>query len=359
MIELNRSKIEEIDKSNMFAVLSDFPGQVKHAIEIGKNADGFRKKTVSNEFAILGMGGSAIGGDILKSYVAHIPGANKLRISTYRNYTLPAYIDSRTNVIASSYSGGTEETISAFSQALGISENILCITTGGKLGSLAEENAVPITKIPDGFQPRCALGYSFFPMLLAVMKTGAFSEEAMEETEYGINETVKLLEEKSKVFSGFGKENLALQLAMKLADKMPVIYSSSDRMDSVNLRWRRQIQENAKTLAFGDYLPEMNHNEINSWSYPAEIVKNSAIIILKDREDNPRTQIRFNAITSLLSDYAGDIITLESNSSTWLARIFDMIYLGDWVSYYIAILKNQDPTPIPLISKLKTILSGS
>lgn len=349
--------IKEIDSQNMFDVIKSFPEQVKDAVIIGEKFNGFPYPPNSNHFVILGMGGSAIGGDILNSYFSNSVGTGHLIVNTIRNYKLPNYVNKDTNIISSSYSGGTEETYSALEEALKICNNIICISSGGKITDTAIKNNIPVIKIPAGYQPRCALGYSFFPMLLSIVKTNIFSDETNNQIRNEINETIDILRKRANEYSVLSENNLALSVASKIKGTIPVIYSSVDGMESVNTRWIRQIQENAKHLAYGGLLPEMNHNEINSFSLPENFAKNISIIFIQDVNTHPRTMLRFNALKDLIESNVQQIISLQSDASSLLARMFDMIYLGDWVSYYLAILNNTDPTPIPLITKLKNYLS--
>ncbi|TAL70584.1 MAG: bifunctional phosphoglucose/phosphomannose isomerase [Bacteroidetes bacterium] len=351
----NYNELLKIDSENMFEVLKNFPQQIKDAIDIGKKIKpDFKINT--NKIIILGMGGSAIGGDLLKSYSEYTNGADHLSINVYRKYDIPETIDENTFVIASSYSGGTEETINAFKQAIMKTKNIVIITTGGELGKLGIDNNIQVINIPSGLMPRCALGYSFFVMLYVMMNFGLFKTEAIKITDNAIEELINVIEDKSAEFSNYEKLNSAIAIAEKIEGKIPIIYSSIERFDAVNLRWRCQIQENSKNLAFGNYLPEMNHNEINAFSYPSDLVRKSSVLFLRDNEDNPRVKIRFNALKELLKNKI-DIMEIEGNGKHLLTRMFEVIYLGDWVSYYLSLINSVDPTPIPLISKLKTLLS--
>jgi glucose/mannose-6-phosphate isomerase len=359
MLNISLNDIKAVDSQNMFDILRSFPEQVKEAVSIGEKSTGFTNKNLSKKVAVLGMGGSAIGGDLLASYLNNLTGADDIIFHTIRNYDLPGYINTDTNIIGSSYSGGTEETISAFEQSLKRCKNICCITTGGKLGEIAENNSVPVIKIPSGYQPRCALGYSFFPMLFIIMKSGLLNPEIISVIKSKIEKTIILLENKSKVYSTIDEDNPALGIAGKLFGSIPVVYSGVNGMETVNNRWVRQIQENAKHLVYGGLLPEMNHNEINSFGYPESMAKNISLILIQDKADNQKTLIRFDALESIIGGQVKQVIKLQSEADSLLTRLFDMIYLGDWVSYYLAILNKVDPTPIPLITKLKDILSSS
>lgn len=347
----------DADKANMYNVLLTFPEQVRHAVDIGEQAVFFNNKPKGNNLVVLGLGGSAIGGDLVRSYCASTKGADSLAISVSRGYTVPGTVDSNTAVIASSYSGDTEETLSAYESARKQTKNILCISTGGKLSVKAKKHGLPVITIPGGFQPRCALGYSFFPLLYTVMRHPLFDKKAVKVTEKAVQETIQLLEKLSESYAEPNvKKNPALKLAQQLHGTAPVIYSSHERMDTVNIRWRGQIQENAKNVAFGNLLPEMNHNEINGWGYP-NFTKQFSVVLLRDKDDHARVAIRFDALKSIIKPSVHSITELYGKGDSLLARMFSQIYLGDWVSYYMAMLNNVDPSPVPVISKLKAVLA--
>jgi glucose/mannose-6-phosphate isomerase len=350
--------LKKIDSADMFSILKSFPEQVREAIHIGKTAPLFNSKDVKKHIAILGMGGSAIGGDLLRSYSAATPGADHLRFTINRNYDIPGIIDNNTFVIASSYSGTTEETLTCFEKAANITKRLHAITTGGTLEQKSAQYDTPVIKIPGGLQPRCALGYSFFPLLYLMIRSGAYEKNAAEKTYAAIDELLPLLEERSRRYSEISEDNMAINLAKKLHGRPAIIYSADQRMDAVNLRWRCQIQENAKHAAFGNLLPEMNHNEINGWSFPRGFGEDAAMILLRDRDDHPKVKIRFDAIAELLNNSAAEIVHAKGDGEHLLTRMFDLLYLCDWTSYYLAILNDTDPTPIPLISRLKEILAG-
>jgi glucose/mannose-6-phosphate isomerase len=352
MKQINHKQIKDIDKSNMYQVLLNFPDQVIEALEIGKQSPAMNS---TSDFVILGMGGSAIGGDILANYVSHQAGLSHIRIIVNRDYDIPAFINNKTAVIASSYSGGTEETIFALESAAKKTDNILCLTTGGRLGELADQNAYPKVIIPGGLMPRCALGYSYFSLLKILLKSVPVESDILAAVNADIEDAVRILKIKSRIYSKPEENNPAFQIARSIANTIPVLYSSN-RLSAINLRWRAQFQENAKNMAFGNVLPEMNHNEINSWSNPGESLKDFSVIFMKEKEDNWRIIKRFEAVETILSEKAANIINTEISEGGYLARMFDLIYLGDWVSYFLAILNREDPTPIPLISELKALI---
>lgn len=348
-------KKAHLDVENMFQVLKDFPIQVKSALELADNHLKNFPEFEYEKIVISGMGGSAIAGDLAKSFFNSIA-EFKYPIFVNRNYDIPAFVDEKTLFVASSYSGNTEETISALSLALKKTKQIFCICSGGELFDYAQKNNLPTIKIPTGYQPRLALGYLFFPLLKALC--GKLSPEFRHNLDEELNQLIVFLQKLSDNYSNISSENIAISFAEKIHNKIVVIYSDCEYLDSVNARWRAQIQENAKQLCFGNFLPEMNHNEINSFSFPQNLKGAIAVVILLDKIYHPRTQIRCEALKKILveSQQLGFLETITSQEDTFLNRMFELIYFGDWVSYYLALLNDIAPTPIPVISKLKNYL---
>jgi len=338
------------DNQNERAIIADFGNQIVEAVDIGNNTivpDNYKN---INKIIIAGLGGSAIGGDLLRSVLHY---ECKVPIYINRNYFLPEFADEKTLVIISSYSGGTEESLSAYEDAIKRKCKIVCISSGGKLSLFAESNGNLIIKVPGGLQPRCALGYSFFPMLILMTKLGLAEDKSMQ-----YQNIINNIKSRSRTYMELDeKNNQALNIAALLKGKIPVIYSSNDLLDIVNLRWRCQVNENAKSLAFGNLLSEMNHNEIVGWQNNPELLKNFAVISLVDSEDNPRLLTRMKITLDIIKGLSALEIQLSGEGGTKLERIFDLIYLGDWMSYYLAILYKVDPTPIEKINILKNKLA--
>ncbi|HWQ80799.1 MAG TPA: bifunctional phosphoglucose/phosphomannose isomerase [Ignavibacteria bacterium] len=343
---IDRKKLKKYDRQGMFSVLFDFPVQVCDAVDIAGNAKLKNKYKGIRNIIINGLGGSAIGGDILRSYTA---GEMEIPVAVNRNYSLPAYAGKNTLAILSSYSGNTEETVSAFNDALKKGCSIICVTSGGTIEKLAAKHKKDVIKIPGGLQPRCALGYSFFSLLILFTKLGFIKDKSDE-----INDVIINLEQGLSEYVNPSFEfNEALRIAAALKGRLPVVYSSADVLDAVNLRWRGQISENAKILAYGNLYPEMNHNELVGWELNEDILKNTAVIFLKDSSDNERIKLRMKITEKVFRKRAGIVFDLSSDCRTRLGRIFDLIYLGDWVSYYLSVFNEVDPTPVNAISKLK------
>lgn len=343
-------EIKKLDPVGMYGWIRDFSLQVEQAVSIGKQAPlKLNAKKIRN-IVLTGLGGSAIGGDLLRSYLSD---EMAIPFLINRNYTLPDFVDKNSLVIVSSYSGNTEETISAHKDAIKRKANILCISTNGETEKLALRHKQSFIKIPTGLSPRAALGYSFFPLLVSFMRLGFVRSKSGE-----IRETIQLLKDLSETYSNpESPANEPLQLAQRLRGKLPIIYSSSEYFDSVNARWRGQIAENAKQLAFGHVLPEMNHNELVGWKVLKEMMKKTEVVFLRDRGVHNRVSFREEVTMKVIAQYSSHINEVWSKGSSLLARMFSLIHFGDWVSYYLAILNGEDPTPVKVIDYLKEELA--
>jgi glucose/mannose-6-phosphate isomerase len=294
------------------------------------------------------MGGSAIAADILAAYTDALP------IHAQRGYGLPAWVGPEDLVIASSYSGDTEETLSGYHEAKRRGSAILAITTGGQLQKLCQQDGMPCLAIPGGMPPRCALGYSFFTLFEALRRMKVVAGEDSE-----VDEAISLMERLSAECSldNAGQSNLARQLAGRMLGNLVVLYASVDHLAPVARRWACQINENAKSLAYTATLPELCHNEVVGWELPADHKKQTLVVMLADRGDHPRNRIRAKAVAGLVGPKAAGLAEVPSQGQGLLARLFSLLYLGDWASYHLACLNQVDPTPIPSIVELKKMLS--
>ena len=316
-----------IDQSNMLGVLDDFPKQCKESLSLPK---GITVKGEVTSIVVCGMGGSAIGGDLLKAYLS----SSKLPVFVSRDYKVPEFVDEYTLVFAVSYSGNTEETLSSFHDAKKKNAKIIALTTGGELSKLADK----VIKVPAGLQPREAIGYLFFPMIGTL-----YNSDMIDIKNNDLNEMLALLNDKENI------KAKAQELSKKIQGKTPIIYSS-ELLKPVAYRWQTQINENAKYPAFHSAFPEMNHNEINSIS--AMDRSRFTAILLKDANDHQRIKKRME-ICKQVMERKIDVHEVEVKGSSLLARMFSTIYLGDYTSYYLALRERVDPTPVQAIEWLK------
>lgn len=347
------SLYQRLDPGDMHSLLVDFYRQFVDGRAIGENADlGNLDPDAINMIVLAGMGGSAIGGDLLRCYLMD---KMKIPFIVNRDYTLPAFVGEDALVVLSSYSGNTEETLSALVYAQEAGSQLLAITSGGRLAQEAEKHGFPLIEIPSGLPPRSALGYSFVPLLKVLERLELVppQDEALEETQ------IILMEEAKNLSRDIPEnENPAKQLAKKLHKKLPLIYSSPV-FEAVATRFRGQINENGKALAYSAVVPEMNHNELVGWKYLYELASSLAPVFLKDVDDHPRNIFRMEFVSEVMEELGVETIFLEPPAveADLMGRMFSLIQLGDFTSYYIAILNNEDPKPVKIIDRLKSALA--
>jgi len=339
----------------MLQLIESFPEQCQDAKRISQRFDlpkGFRINY--KNIVCIGMGGSAIGADLVRSYIAD---DSETPLFVNRNYTLPNFAGEDTLIMASSYSGDTEEVLSAYRDAAARGCEIIAITSGGKLQKMAREDGAPCVNIPGGLPPRCALGYSFFPILILLAKIGIIKDQSAL-----IDDAIKVLKKlkNSRLACRIKhSDNQAKKIASEIYGRFPIIYGGQDHMDSVVTRWRGQLAENSKTLASSHLFPEMNHNEIVGWEEPEAVLRKSVVIMLRDAADHPRISRRMDVTKNILKKGKIKVIEVSSAGKELLARIFSLIYIGDFVSFYLAILNKINPTPVARVVYLKKELAKS
>jgi len=336
----------ELDPQNMRSLLSAFPKQIREAWHL---VQGLELKVDFPIASVLvsGLGGSAIGGDVVRTVTAHVL---RVPLLVIRDYGLPQFVNSKTVVFACSYSGNTEETLSSYEQARQAGAFIVCISSGGALAERARAGGFPLIRIPAGMPPRTALGYSAIALLGSLHAFGLVSD-----IRESVEETAELLSSLVLRYAAAVPEqsNKAKTIARGLHGKIVAIYASSGRLEAAAVRWRGQMEENGKNLAFHHLLPEMDHNELVGWRYPEDALKKAGVVFLRDPEDHPQVQRRFDFTREMVAESAGVTFEVWSEGKSLLARIFSLICLGDFVSLYLAHLNSVDPTPVDAIELLK------
>ncbi len=351
MINLDDNSIyASQDKSGMGAQIRGLTDQCRQAWD---SACKFKLPAAYSDvdkIVILGMGGSAIGGDLLRGLTA---GLKRPLVLVHRDYDLPAWVDDKTLVIGASYSGNTEETISGFTQALRADCKRLVISTGGRLSELARENKVPVFAIEHASPPRAALGYGFLPLLAIMCNLGFASAKKA-----GVDGMLRALEtlEKSWREDSPTTQNQAKMLAIRLYGKIAVVYGAGILTD-VARRWKTQINENSKQWAFFETLPELNHNAVLGYQFPADMADRMYVILLRCQSLHPRTLIRYRITGELLEKAGIPHQYADSHGGNALKHVMSLVLLGDWVSYYLAMLNGIDPSPVPEIDLLKRRLA--
>ncbi len=341
----------QYDPQDMFGAIYGFADQITEAIEIGRQLKLQKDYSKCKNIVVAGMGGSAIGGDVVKTLIH-----NELKIPFYvnRNYLLPNWVNEDTLVICSSYSGNTEESLSAYEDALGKGAMICGISTGGKLSENITAKGYDLIAIPGGLQPRAALAYSFVPILYLLNKIGLVSESIIND----LSSAVAALNKKRETYSVGDSSNPIYKLAKEIYGMIPIIYGITDTTGVVALRWKGQLCENSKMLAFHNEIPELNHNEIVGWGNNPDLLSELSVIWLRDKNDNVRSRARQDITKALLNDI--DIMQHEvsAEGANNVERLLDLINYGDWLSFWCAILHKTDPSPVEKINKLKKALEN-
>ena len=300
---------------------------------------------------LLGMGGSAIGGDLVRGIFA-----DRLTVPllTLRDYELPAFVDPRTLVIASSHSGGTEETISALSTALERRCPVAVITTGGALREVAQRARLPLLTFPPAAQPRAAVGYSLILLAGFLERAGFLTIDAVE-VEHAVDACRQM--DAACGPDVPSERNPAKQLAWTLVDRLPVI-EASGFLIPVARRWKTQLNENGKTMAVAEELPEATHNTVVGYAQPESVRDHLYVVFLASASDHPRNRLRASLSAELLaaSQIGHQVIPVAGDGR--LSQALSAICLGDYVSTYLALLYGLDPTPVDAITHVKGRMSS-
>lgn len=321
----------------MDKLIALFPEQLAQALEIGSSYLFKQDKIAVKHVVITGLGGSGIGGSLVQNYLS---GRIKIPLFVNKNYFLPAFVDETTLVIVSSYSGDTEETIEALNEAVTKKARVICITSGGKIAEIARAANLDCIIIPPGMPPRACLGYSFVQLLYIL----AHYEVSDRSFESEISEAAQLLRQDSSLI-----QTESAALAKKMVGVTPVIYVENS-MEAVAVRWRQQINENAKTLCWHNVIPEMNHNELVGWKTNTE---NRAVIFLRNDNDYERVQMRIEINKTIIRQYTNNITEVYSKGGSYLARALYLVHYGDWLSWFLAQENDLDATEVAVIDFLK------
>jgi glucose/mannose-6-phosphate isomerase len=338
------------DPDGMLARIKELPDQCRQAWQKVMDFDLPAGYAGIDRVVVLGMGGSAIGGDLVRSLVEN---ECKVPVIVHRDYGLPAFVSERTLVIGSSYSGNTEETLSGFEAALKTRAKKIVMTTGGKLEQMAAAAKVPVFKIVYTAQPRAALGFSFIPTLGVLQKLGFIKDKSVEvaETVRVLEDLASRLDEKSPL-----ARNPAKQLAQRLRGRLPVIYGAGIAAEAAH-RWKTQINENAKAWAFYEVFPELNHNATVGFQFPPEVVLTLRVVMLRSPLFNERVKLRYQVTAELLERAGVAFEYVDGEGKSALSQMVSLVSVGDYTSYYLAILNRTDPSPVKVIDYLKSQLA--
>jgi glucose/mannose-6-phosphate isomerase len=341
---------KRIDPHGMLASIRDLPRQCRAAWEEAQELELPPDYRDIDKVVILGMGGSAIGGDLLRSLVAL---ESPVPIFSHRSYELPLLVDDRTLLIASSYSGGTEEVLSAFRQALPTEAKKVVITTGGDLLTTARANGIPSFVFQYEGEPRSALGYSIMPLLAIAGKAGLLGDKSED-----VQETIAVMEALAERIDEAVPlaDNSCKQLAQRLHDRLPVVYGAGI-LTEVAHRWKTQLNESSKVWCFYEELPEANHNAIIGYALPKGVASSAFVVFLRGPALHPRALLRYDFTRSALEEAGVESTVVDAEGKSPLAQMMSTVLFGDWLSLYLAMLYNVAPAPTTVIDELKEWLT--
>ena len=340
--------IKKADPGDMLTKIKDLPVQVRDAWKIVQGTTLPPAYGDVRNITVLGMGGSAIGGEFAGALLAD---ELKVPLNVHRDYGIPGYVGRDSLVIVSSFSGNTEETLSGFDESKKRGAKILAITTGGRLAAEAKALRLPLITFGYHAQPRAALGYSLTLVLGALGKLG-FARDMGTEIDQALKDVAKLEE---RVHEG-ARTNDAKKLAIELYGRIPVVFGAG-AMGVMARRVKDQWNENAKNWAHYDVMSELNHNAVVGFPHPPLARDAQTVLLLRSKRDNPRHQVRFEVTKELLDRSQIPHKDLQFDGDSLLSEILQMTYFTDYVSFYVALLNGADPSPVASIDYLKDRLA--
>lgn len=337
---------EQNDVSNLRRVIEEEYKQFKEGIAAAKDV---ALPGHYDSITISGMGGSALPGNILRIFLHRawrLSGKEGIEVYQNRFYSLPPEAHKNSLNIFCSHSGNTEETLASFEEAIQNNLPSIGMSSGGKLEKLCRERDIPFVKLPipfENFQPRMATGHFIAAFHTVLANSGVIESDEENLLRCGENLEVIIpsLEKKGS------------EIAKRLYGKTPVIYSNT-YLKSLAMIWKIKINENAKTPAFWNYFPELNHNEMVGFSLPQG---KFIVVMLRDGEDNPKNLKRYEITARLLEEKGVETMILDISGETVYDRVFSTLVLGDWASYLLALQYGIDPTPVDMVEKLKKMLT--
>ncbi len=329
----------------MWGATVGLPEQVEAALAAAKGVAGLPNHRQVENVVVSGMGGSGIAGDVVLAAAAPFM---PVPVTVVKGYELPDYVGANSLVFAMSFSGDTEETLEAVGQAYESGAAMVVVTAGGQLGRLAGEWDVPVIGVPSGIpQPRAALGAMAIPPLVVLEEIGLFPGAV-----HWVKLAVRQLRRRRDQLVKPG--NLAEDVARRIGRTIPLIHSSQALGAAAALRWKAQVNENAKAPAFFNVYPELCHNEIAGWGQNGDVTRQLITLVnLRHEAEHPQVARRFALVAEVLREVVADIIEVRAAGEGDLAQLFDLAIIGDFVSLHLAGHEGIDPGPIPVLDELK------
>ncbi len=325
-----------------------------HAAAAQIDADVFPAGNEIHNIVVLGMGGSGIAGDVLAS-VAN--GSLPVPVTVLKQYRTPAFVGPHTLAFALSYSGDTEETMSMAAGAIEAGARVVAVSSGGALADLATRNGGVHIACPPGYMPRAALGALVAPLFVTLFRMGLLPSAH----DLLVGAQDQLARRRDACAPGVtGDANTARLLARKIGRTIPLVYGGGALGAVAAMRWKADINENAKAPAFWNTHPELDHNEICGFGQHGDVTRQLLTLIeLRHGFEHERLAPRFAGVREQIEECVVQVLEVRSEGEGRLAHLLDLMYLGDWVSCYLALENDVDPGPIPAIDTLKDLLAQS
>jgi glucose/mannose-6-phosphate isomerase len=342
---------ELLDSQGMLDAAARLPEQMMDAVERARGLDNLPDREEIQHVVVLGMGGSAIAGEVLQGAAGpYLP----VPVLVFRGYNVPAFVDETSLVFAISFSGNTEETIEAVSEAALQGARIVAVTQGGELARRAEAWDAPIVSVADDIpQPRAGIGALTVPLMVVLEEIGLFPG-AMHWIDLAVDQLTTRRDRLARP-GGQGEE-----LARRIGRTMPIIYGSGDLGSAAAHRWKTQMNENAKIPAFWNTQPELCHNEICGWGQHGDLTRQAMTIVnLRHDFEHPQVMERFRLVNDLVAEVVADVLEVQAEGEGELAQLLDLVMVGDFASTHMALQEGIDPGPVPVLVEIKNALKGA
>ncbi|TML38653.1 MAG: bifunctional phosphoglucose/phosphomannose isomerase [Actinobacteria bacterium] len=339
-----------LDTLGMFDATAGLPEQVEEAVLGTGRLPGLPAREAVENVVVLGMGGSGIAGDLVLAVAAPFM---SIPVVVLKSYTPPAFVGEGSLVFAVSFSGDTEETVEAATDAASQGARVVVVTSGGELGRLAQGWGAPLVPVPASIpQPRAALGAMAIPPLLVLEQIGLFPGASQ-----WVHLAVRQLRRRRDQL--VSSRNPAAELARRIGRTIPLVYSSGAIGATAAQRWKTQVNENAKTPAFWALHPELCHNEVQGWGQHGDVTRQVfSMVNLRHDAEHPQVMRRFELVEDLLREVVAGMEEVRAEGEGDLAQLLDLVLFGDFVSLYMAAQEGLDPGPVPVLVELKRGLAA-
>ncbi|MGE5704180.1 MAG: bifunctional phosphoglucose/phosphomannose isomerase [Clostridia bacterium] len=345
----DRHALLQLDTIRALRDTEEYDKQFQEGWELSRTFDVSSITRPVKHIVVLGTGGgSAASVTLVKSYLFD---ELKVPMQLNQGYTIPAFVGEETLVIVVTHSGNTEEIIAGYEAAIESGAQIAVITAGGTVLEMAQKHGHAHLLVPGGMMPRIALGYIFLPIISLLTKLRLAGDKGAD-----VAETIAQF---ARLKDQYGShvataDNMAKQIATEMDGLTPVIYGTLPFFDAPAWRWKNQLGENGKVMAFWNAIPSLHHDEAVGWDAPAAMLKGYHFTLLRDCEDSEKTAKRVSISADILRERAGAVRVVQSEGSSRMARLFSIVYLADFVSLYTALIRGIDPTPVEVINLFKS-----